>query len=154
MKQAHQLAVARSRPLRNAGGLDRRPTTMQARTSISDPRVEQRVDHIDEKIDRDVACAEQQHDTLNDRIVAVQDGIQSETSDAWYGKDAFGNDRSAYQGGEPNPITVMIGMAAFFSACLTAQYEVRRPWPRPSGRSPASRTSNIDNRVVRARIAP
>ena len=46
-----------------------------SRCSIADPRVDQGVGDIDQQIDQHIEEAEQQHDTLNDRIVQIGDGV-------------------------------------------------------------------------------
>src|SRR5262249_23108624 len=65
--------------------------------AIANPRVEHGVGEIDDQIDQHVNEAEQQHDALDDRIVAAQDGIDREAADARDREHRFGDHSAADQ---------------------------------------------------------
>src|SRR6266849_4746873 len=60
--------------------------------SVPDARVEQRIAQIDQQIDQHIGGRENQDDALDDRVVAAQDGIDREPSEAGYRKHRLGND--------------------------------------------------------------
>ena len=87
--------MARARAFRRPAG--------RARHSIADPRVEQRVGDIDEKVDQHVDEREQQDHRLDGRIIARQHGIDGEPAEARNGEDAFGDDHAADQQRDAEP---------------------------------------------------
>src|SRR5206468_1685101 len=50
-------------------------------------RIHQEVRHVREQVEQHVHRGREEHDTLHDRIVAVEDGIDDELAEARNGKD-------------------------------------------------------------------
>ncbi len=65
--------------------------------SISDPRIDHRIENVDGEVHQDVGKAEQQHDALDDRVVAAQDGIDREAAEPGNGEYALGDHGAADQ---------------------------------------------------------
>src|SRR5262245_62091765 len=71
---------------------------VQARwRSISYPRVERGVEQGNQQVDKNVDKAEQQHDTLDDRIIAPEDGVDREAPDARDREHRLGDDGATDQ---------------------------------------------------------
>src|SRR5438093_9162854 len=65
--------------------------------SVTYPRVEQHVRKVDQQIDQHVDRGKNQDHALNDGIVAAQDRIDGEASDAGQREHRLGDDRAADQ---------------------------------------------------------
>ena len=69
-------------------------------SSVADPWIEHGVEQVDDQVHDNVGEAEHQHDALDDRIVAAQDGVHDEAANAGDGEHAFGHHGAANQPGE------------------------------------------------------
>ena len=65
-----------------------------------DPRVEQRVDDVDEQVDDHVAGRRDEHDPLDQRVVALVDGVDRQPAEAGDAEDLLGDHRAGDQHAE------------------------------------------------------
>src|SRR5215510_11355647 len=70
---------------------------------VADTRVEERVCHIHQQIHQYIDTRKDQDNALNDRIIAVQNGIYGQAAQAGNGKDAFGHHDPTDQEGHAHP---------------------------------------------------
>src|SRR5215212_5855880 len=61
-------------------------------STLSDARVEDAVHDIHQQVDEDVHQRDDQHDTLNQRVVAPSDRLNQEAADAGDVEDLLGDD--------------------------------------------------------------
>src|SRR5215469_5134002 len=75
-------------------------STLAAGTDMANPWVERTVEQIGEQVGEDYGDAEDEHDALDDRDVAVADRLQQLMADAGHGEDLLDDHRRADQGRE------------------------------------------------------
>src|SRR5215831_209585 len=75
----------------------RGPGSASAVTSIPYARIEQHVGQVDREVDQHVERREDENHTLDDGIVAAQDGVDGETAHARDGEHRFRDDRTAHE---------------------------------------------------------
>src|SRR5438046_1492141 len=73
----------------------RPPSTQPARSVVADPRIQHHVDHVDHEVDEDEDRREEQHQGLDERVVAVRDRVDEQLADAVEVEDLLGDDEAA-----------------------------------------------------------
>src|SRR5690242_5078736 len=63
----------------------------------TNPRINVGIEDVDQNVERDDQRAVDQHDCLEQGVVAIDDGIVGQAPDAWPGKDCLDDDRPTHQ---------------------------------------------------------
>src|SRR6266540_1833873 len=77
-----------------------RSTRGSARSGVADTGIEPRIDQVHRQIRREVDRRAEEHGPLDDREVAVEDGLDREPPDAGPAEDVLDDERAAEQGSE------------------------------------------------------
>src|SRR4030095_4536188 len=94
-----------SRKRRHVGDMDLTGTIAGATTvsmSVADPRIEEHVRQIDQKIDQYVDGGKNQYHALDDRVVAAKDRVDGQAPDPRQREHRLGHDRAADQQRNPD----------------------------------------------------
>ena len=92
-------------PASHSRGL--RPGREVRASSMAQPRIEQRIHHVDGEVDQHEEQREDQHDALDQRQVAIDDGVDRHVAEALVGKQPLDDDRAADEEGELHPDRMM-----------------------------------------------
>src|SRR5438552_9570063 len=84
-----------SRKLRHVGETGFGTSSATAAMSITDAWIEEHVAQVYREVDQHVGRGKHQHDALDDRVVAAQDRVHREASDAGEGEHRLGDERTA-----------------------------------------------------------
>src|SRR6185503_15803296 len=77
-----------------------RRRTLQRRSAVADAGVDEPIEQVDHQVADDEADGDQQHDALNERIVAREHRVDHEATDAGQREDVLGDDGAADQRAE------------------------------------------------------
>ncbi len=89
---------------------------MMRDASVADPRIEQGVREVDQKVDQHVHGGKEQDHRLHRRIVPREHGIDGKAPESRNAEHALGDHHAADEERDARPITVTIGTAALCSA--------------------------------------
>src|SRR5260370_40746182 len=63
--------------------------SVMACVSLPDPRIRHRIQHVCQKVHRDIRQSNRQDAALDQIVIAVRDGLDGEAADAGPGEDSF-----------------------------------------------------------------
>src|SRR5260221_12988332 len=91
-----------SRKLRQVGETAFGTSSATAAMSVADARIEEHVAQVHREVDEHVGRGKHEHHALDERVVAAQDRVHREPSDAGEGEHGFGDDGTADGQSDPD----------------------------------------------------